>query len=152
MDLPQLRHSLQYGPLTASLRFPKDRKNPLEPTLNKIAERLSEEAGEKLDTHTVTLLWVKAKGGVAVTSSANPENIKGLAKTAKVTVSLTPEEVAEIDNIGSQYHFRYYVSIFPQQLSLACPHSSSFPQNEHMTKDFPEPNLPKDHVIPGRNP
>lgn len=101
---------LQYGPLTASLRFPKDRENPLEPTLTKIAERLSKDVGEKLDNHAVTLLWVKAKGGVAVTSSANPENIKGLAKTAKLQVSLTPEEVAEIDRIGSQYHFRYYVS------------------------------------------
>ena len=92
------------------MRFPKDRENPLEPTLTKIAERLSKDAGEQLDTHAVTLLWVKAKGGVAVTSSANPENIKGLARTAKLGVSLTREEVAEIDRIGSQYHFRYYVS------------------------------------------
>ncbi|KAK9894212.1 conjugated polyketone reductase C1 [Cystobasidium minutum MCA 4210] len=121
-----------YGPLTASLRFPKERKNPLEATLQKISERLTKEAGEEVNDHAVTLLWVKAKGGVAVTSSGNPENIKGLARISRLKVALTPEEVAEIDSIGSQYHFRYY--------------------NEHMSKNFPVPDLPKDHILPGRNP
>lgn len=101
--------AIQYGPLTASLRFPKERKNPLEATLQKISERLTKEAGEEVNDHAVTLLWVKAKGGVAVTSSGNPENIKGLARISRLKVALTPEEVAEIDSIGSQYHFRYYV-------------------------------------------
>lgn len=77
--------------------------------LDKAAERLSKETGEEVNERDVLLLWVKAKGGVAVTASGNPENIKKLAKTAYLKASLTKEEVAEIDSIGSQHHFRYYV-------------------------------------------
>lgn len=77
--------------------------------MQQIAQRLTKEAGEDVDTTAVDLLWVKAKGGVAVTSSANPANIKNLAKTGRLQVSLTQEEVAQIDKIATQYHFRYYV-------------------------------------------
>lgn len=79
--------------------------------MQQIAQRLTKEAGEDVDTTAVDLLWVKAKGGVAVTSSANPANIKNLAKTGRLQVSLTQEEVVQIDNIATQYHFRYYVRI-----------------------------------------
>lgn len=98
-----------YGPLTPTLRL-KGNANPLQPTLEKIAKRLSESSGETLDENAVLLLWCKAKNVVAVTTTANEERVKGLAKLATLKEGLTKEEVKELDDIGKQYHFRFYVS------------------------------------------
>ncbi|KAL7005038.1 hypothetical protein EMMF5_005402 [Cystobasidiomycetes sp. EMM_F5] len=122
-----------YGPLTPTLRL-KGNANPLQPTLEKIAKRLSESSGETLDENAVLLLWCKAKNVVAVTTTANEERVKGLAKLATLKEGLTKEEVKELDDIGKQYHFRFYY--------------------EHMSTDFPAPDLPKsntyasDRVLP----
>jgi len=110
-----------YGPLTPTLRHPT-KGEPLKPVLEKIAKRLSESTGEKMDENAVLLLWCKAKNVVAVTASGHADRIAGLAKIAKLKEGLTKEEVKEIDDIGSKYHFRHYT--------------------EHMTVDFPDPDLP----------
>merc|ERR1712093_66555 len=116
-----------YGPLTPTLRHPEKGGGPLAPVLEKVAEAVSKRAGKELDSNAVLLLWCKAHDVVAVTASANAERIKGLAALAKLDVNLTKEEVDEIDAEGSEYHFRYYT--------------------EHMTTDFPEPDLPKDNIF-----
>ena len=95
-----------YGPLTASMRFPKE--SELTPVLKRISERLSKEAGFTIDEHAVNLFWCKAKGVVAVTASGSEERIKGLGQIAQANVGLTDEEVKEIDEIGMKYHYRYY--------------------------------------------
>lgn len=98
-----------YGPLTPTLRHPQAGGGPLAPVLQEIAKAVSQRAGTELDTNAVLLLWCKAHDVVAVTASANPDRIKGLAQLAKLDVNLTPDEVKQIDETGSKYHFRYYV-------------------------------------------
>jgi len=110
-----------YGPLTPTLRHPT-KGEPLKPALQKAAKRLSEKTGEDIDENAVLLLWCKAHNVVAVTASGNADRIRGLAKIAKLKEGLTKEEVSEIDEIGKKYHFRHY--------------------SEHMTVDFPDPDLP----------
>ncbi|WVQ85675.1 hypothetical protein IAT38_007841 [Cryptococcus sp. DSM 104549] len=108
-----------YGPLTPLLRHPTG--GPLKPVLERIAERLSKEAGRKVDPTEVLLLWTVQNGAVAVTTSKNPERIKGLVEVDALP-DLTAEEVKEIEEVGKKVHYRHY--------------------KEHMTEDFPSPNLP----------
>lgn len=91
------------------MRFPKD--SELTPVFKRISERLTKESGVEIDQHAVGLFWCKAKGVVAVTASGNEDRIRGLGKIAQADIALTDEEVKEIDEIGSKYHFRYYVSM-----------------------------------------
>ena len=107
-----------YGPLTASMRAPKETE--LNPVLERISKRLSKESGEEVDLHAVQLFWCKAKGVVAVTASANEKRIKVLGKLAHLDLHLTPEEVAEIDEIGKKYHYRHYVSDSTTEASSQC--------------------------------
>ncbi|RSH93384.1 hypothetical protein EHS25_007740 [Saitozyma podzolica] len=101
-----------YGPLTPILRHPG---GPLKPVLEKISQRLGVDAG------TVLLLWTMQKGAVAVTTSTKPDNIKKLA-TLNSMEGLSQEDMEEIERVGKTVHFRHY--------------------KEHMTKDFPSPDLP----------
>lgn len=104
-----------YGPLTPLLRHPTG--GPLKPVLESIARR------HGCDPASVLYLWTIQKGVVAVTTSTNPDNIKKIAAVNDMP-DLTADEIAEIDKVGKQVHYRHY--------------------EEHMTKDFPAPNLPKD--------
>jgi diketogulonate reductase-like aldo/keto reductase len=65
-----------YGPLTPVLRHPE---GPLTPILERIAKRLSQETGKKVEPVHVLVLWTKAMGVVVVTASGNAERIQGLA-------------------------------------------------------------------------
>ncbi|RSH92932.1 hypothetical protein EHS25_008378 [Saitozyma podzolica] len=120
----QAKHGIvseSYGPLTPLLRHPTG--GPLKPVLQRIAQRLSKDTGKPVDDATVLLLWTVQKGVVAVTTSGNPDNIKKLVEVDSLP-DLTDAELKEIEEVGRKVHFRHY--------------------KEHMTKDFPEPDLPQD--------
>lgn len=59
----------------------------------------------------------------AVTSSKNIENIKKIV-ALETTPDLSEQDMADIDEAGKKVHFRHYT--------------------EHMNKDYPDPDLPKD--------
>ncbi|WWD17901.1 hypothetical protein CI109_102346 [Kwoniella shandongensis] len=110
-----------YGPLTPLLRHPTG--GPIKPILERIATRLSKEAGKTVPPSSVLLLWTIQKGVVAVSTSGKEENIKTLAEVDGLP-DLTQDEIKEIEETGRKVHFRHY--------------------REHMEKDFPLPDLPKD--------
>ncbi|KAF8161649.1 conjugated polyketone reductase C1 [Crassisporium funariophilum] len=109
-----------YGALTPVIRHPTG--GPLKPVLERIAQRISKAAGKKLDSSIVLLLWTRAQGVVAVTTSANPDRIKALGEIATLPNLLEQSEIDEITNVGKSIHYRFYT--------------------EHMEKDFPLPDLP----------
>lgn len=100
-----------YGPLTPILRHPG---GPLKPVLTKLAQKY------KVDEGAVLLRWTIQYGVVAVTSSKNPERIKGF--TNLWNFELTKDEMKEIEETGRKIHFRHYA--------------------EHMVDELPVPNLP----------
>lgn len=104
-----------YGPLTPLLRHPTG--GPVKPVLERIAR------AHGCDPASVLYLWTVQKGVVAVTTSTNPDNIKKIADVNSLP-DLTADEIKQIDDAGKQVHFRYY--------------------KEHMTKDYPAPDLPED--------
>ncbi|KAK8865913.1 hypothetical protein IAR55_001061 [Kwoniella newhampshirensis] len=110
-----------YGPLTPVLRHPTG--GPLKPILERIAQRVSKEAGKTVDPTSVLLLWTIQKGAVAVTTSTREENIKTLASVDGLP-DLTADEIKEIEETGRKVHYRHY--------------------REHMEKDFAVPDLPSD--------
>ncbi|WWC66606.1 uncharacterized protein I206_100509 [Kwoniella pini CBS 10737] len=110
-----------FGLLTPILRHPTG--GPLKAVLEKIAQRLSKDTGKDIDIATVLTLWTIQKGVVAVTSSRNPDNLKKF-KDIDELPDLKPEEVKEIEQVGRKIHFRHYKG--------------------HMSKDFPNPDLPED--------
>ncbi|WWC58753.1 uncharacterized protein I303_101297 [Kwoniella dejecticola CBS 10117] len=110
-----------YGPLTPLLRHPTG--GPIKPILERIAARLTKELGKDVDAASVLLLWTINKGIVTVTTSTNPKNIEKIVSIEGLP-DLSPEEVKEIEETGRKIYFRHY--------------------KEHMTKDFPEPDLPSD--------
>ncbi|KAG5641349.1 hypothetical protein DXG03_005455 [Asterophora parasitica] len=119
----QAKHGIvteAYGPLTPVLRHVTG--GPLKTVLERIAERLSKATGKSVDLATVLLLWTRAQGAVAVTSSGNAERIKLLAEVSQLPDLLEASEVEDITRVGKTVHFRYYT--------------------EHMEIDFPLPNLP----------
>lgn len=110
-----------YGPLTPILRHPTG--GPLKPVIERIAKE------RNIDPATVLLLWVIAKGHVAISGSAKAENLKKLAAIDSLP-DLTAEEVAEIDAVGRKIHFRGY--------------------KVHHVKDYPAPDLPEDLPAEGK--
>lgn len=86
-----------YGPLTPILRHPG---GPLKPVLEDIAK--------KYDTTTTSVLlrWLIQSGVVAITTSTNTDRLKDIAAVYDLT--LTEEEVKEIEAAGKKVHFRYY--------------------------------------------
>lgn len=108
--------------------------------MSKIAQRLSQEIGKDVDEASVLLLWTIQSGVSAVTTSGNPENIKKLAFVDSLP-DLTKEEIQEIDTVGRKIHFRHYVS---SKKSVDRDVVLIYPQAEHMSKDFPSPDLPED--------
>jgi diketogulonate reductase-like aldo/keto reductase len=114
----QAKHGIvtaAYGPLTPILRHPTG--GPLKPVLERIG------AAHGIDAASVLLLWTVQKGVVAVTSSKNEANIRKIAALDSAP-DLSAEEIKQIDEAGKQVHFRHYT--------------------EHMTKDYPAPELPQD--------
>lgn len=105
-------HSIRvasYGPMSPVLRHPSKKGGPIGPLLKKAAERLSREnGGVEVDAAMVCLLWCRAKGAIAVSASANPQNIEKLARTQTLP-DLTADEVDEIERTGRKVHFRAYV-------------------------------------------
>ncbi|WWC86218.1 uncharacterized protein L201_001091 [Kwoniella dendrophila CBS 6074] len=110
-----------YGPLTPLLRHKTG--GPIKPILERIAQRLSKETGKNVDAASVLLLWTVNKGVVAVTTSTKLPNIEKIVQIEDLP-DLSKEEIKEIEDAGRKVHFRHY--------------------DEHMTKDFPNPNLPED--------
>ena len=107
----QAKHNIitqSYAALTPVHRHPTG--GPLKPYLTKLAEQLSKESGQEIDEAGVLILWVVCKGEVCVTSSNKEERIKSMAATEKVR-DLTKEEIAEIDRLGNQVHFRHWVRL-----------------------------------------
>ncbi|GAA5863884.1 hypothetical protein JCM3774_001188 [Rhodotorula dairenensis] len=127
MDAHSIRVA-SYGPMSPVLRHPNKTGGPIRPLLARVAARLSRESsttqpGLEVDEAMVCLLWCRAKGAIAVSASANPENIAKLAATQRLP-DLTADEVDEIEQAGRKVHFRAY--------------------DEHMCVDFPAPDLPQD--------
>ncbi|CAK9787338.1 Aldo/keto reductase [Cutaneotrichosporon oleaginosum] len=104
-----------YGPLTPILRHPSG--GPLKPVLERIG------AAHGLDAASVLLLWTIQKGVIAVTSSKNEDNIRKIA-ALDAAPDLSADEIAQIDAAGKKVHFRHY--------------------EEHMTQDYPAPDLPRE--------
>lgn len=104
-----------YGPLTPILRHKTG--GPLKPVLERLAARIG------TDVASVLLLWTIQKGVSPITSSSNPVNIKKIAAVNELP-DLSAQDIADIDAAGKQVHFRYYA--------------------EHMSKEYPAPNLPTD--------
>jgi diketogulonate reductase-like aldo/keto reductase len=112
-----------YGPLTPLLRHPSG--GPIKPILSRIANRLSSATGKEIDEAGVLLLWTRAKGAVAISSSKNEGNIKKLVDVGRLPENtLTEDEVKEIETEGRKVHFRNY--------------------DEHLTVDYAAPDLPQD--------
>lgn len=125
----QEKHSIvteSYGPLTPILRHPTG--GPLRPVLERIGQRLG------IDSATILLLWTVQKNVVAVSTSGNPDNIRKIAEVNTLP-DLSAEDMAAIDEAGKKVHFRHYVSHMVIQ---------AYGQKEHMTEDFPLPELPED--------
>lgn len=123
----QKKHNIvtqAYGPLTPVIRHPTG--GPLKPVLEKIAKRISKDTGKEVDSAVVLLQWTIQMGVVAVTTSGNPNNVRKMAQgeTFGKEGDLTKAEMDEIEEAGRKVHFRGY--------------------KEHMTKEFPEPDLPQD--------
>lgn len=105
-----------YGPLVPLLKAKTG--GALKPVLDRIA------AAHDIEPAAVLLLWVRAKGAVAVSSSGSADRIKKLAETARLPATLTAADVSDIDAAGSKTHYRFYAP--------------------HLTIDFPAPDLPED--------
>lgn len=106
----QAKHGIvteAYGPLTPILRH--ENGGPLKPVLERIASRLTRTTGKDFDPATVLLLWTRAQGAIAVTTSGNPGHIRGLAEVAKLPNLLEQDEIDEITRVGKTIHFRHYV-------------------------------------------
>jgi diketogulonate reductase-like aldo/keto reductase len=106
-----------YGPLTPTLRHPSG--GPLKPVLKKIAKKLST-ADKPVDEATVLLLWTRAKGAVAVTTSGKADRIRKVA-TVDALPDLDAADVEEIEAVGKKVHFRHYVSGLKIQMSWCQP-------------------------------
>ncbi|WVR05864.1 hypothetical protein IAU60_002890 [Kwoniella sp. DSM 27419] len=120
----QAKHGIKvqsFGPLTPLLRHKSG--GPIKPILERIAARLQKETGKPVDIANVLQLWTIQWGAVAITTSKNPDNIKKLGEVDSLP-DLTQEEIKEIEEAGKKVHFRHY--------------------KEHMTDNFPEPDLPED--------
>lgn len=123
-----------YGPLTPILRHPG---GPLKPVLTKLAQKYS------VDEGAVLLRWTIQYGVVAVTSSKNPERIKGF--TNLWGFELTKDEMKEIEETGRKVHFRHY-SVGPLPTVYMDRDrwhvADTCLIQEHMVDEFPVPNLP----------
>ncbi|WWC66240.1 uncharacterized protein I206_100141 [Kwoniella pini CBS 10737] len=120
----QAKHGIiteAYGPLTPLLRHPTG--GPIKPILERIANKLTKETGKQIDSASVLLLWTINKGVVAVTTSTKPKNLEKIVSIEDLP-DLSKEEIDEIEQAGRKVYFRHY--------------------DEHMTEDFPEPDLPSD--------
>ncbi|KIY66709.1 Aldo/keto reductase [Cylindrobasidium torrendii FP15055 ss-10] len=113
-----------YGPLGPLIRH--ESGSQLKPVLERIAKRITQDnpdLGVNIEASTILLLWTRAQGVVAVTTSGKAERIEELAKVSRLQDHLLKkEEIQEITDIGKKYHFRAYP--------------------EHMENEFPVPNLP----------
>ncbi|KAF8161648.1 conjugated polyketone reductase C1 [Crassisporium funariophilum] len=108
----QAKHGIvteSYGALTPVVRHPTG--GPLKPVLERIAQRISKITGKEIDSSIVLLLWVRAQGVVAVTTSANPDRINSLGEIATLPNLLEQSEVDEITTVGKSIHYRYYVRL-----------------------------------------
>jgi diketogulonate reductase-like aldo/keto reductase len=110
-------HTEAYGPLVPVLKAKTG--GALGPVLKRISDRLTKETGKDIDPATVLLLWTRAKGVTAVTSSGNDGRIKKLGVTARLPDLLTKEEVEEIEREGRKTHFRS-VALRPSLMSTLC--------------------------------
>ena len=141
LDLQQ-KHGIltaSYGPLTPTIRHPTG--GPLKPVLHRIAARVSKALGKEVDANVVLLLWTRSQKVVAVTTSANDDRIKTLGEIETLPNLLTPEEIEEISDIGKTVHFRFYVSRLQSRFR---PPFLMSKKTEHMEKDFPLPDLPRE--------
>ncbi|KAK9237026.1 NADP-dependent oxidoreductase domain-containing protein [Lipomyces kononenkoae] len=83
------------GPL-----FPAAKGGPLDPVVHKLATKYGRDAGQ------IILKWTIQRGIIPITTSAKEERQK--SNLDLNGFELTAEEVKEIDEAGSQKHFRSY--------------------------------------------
>jgi len=94
-----------YGGQTSIVKQPG---GPVDPVVAKIKQRLIDTTGNpKITEGQVLLKWLEAKDMVALTTSSKKERLEEYLSAPSLP-PLTPEEVAAIDEAGSQSHFRRY--------------------------------------------
>ncbi|KAI0038079.1 Aldo/keto reductase [Auriscalpium vulgare] len=98
-----------YGGLSPLFRA---KGGPVDPVLARIAQRLSETAGQPYNEGHVLMLWQRAKGIVVVTTTTKESRLTSYLAVTNAPL-LTSEEVAAIDEAGSQWHRRLYTASIP---------------------------------------
>ncbi|KZP01241.1 Aldo/keto reductase [Calocera viscosa TUFC12733] len=101
---PLLALMKQHGILVESfgglIPLTRATSGPVTPLLQSLAKKYGK-------TETQVLMgWLRAKGGVAVTTTSKEERLREYL--GAFDVALTPEEVAEIDQAGAGLHFRHF--------------------------------------------
>ena len=78
---------------------------PLKPILERIAEGYNKKHGQDIDANAVLLLWIRAKGAIAVTSSSKTQRIDKLIAFDKLP-NLDQKDVEEIEKVGRTIYWR----------------------------------------------
>ncbi|KAL0570812.1 hypothetical protein V5O48_011148 [Marasmius crinis-equi] len=81
---------------------------PVDPVLEKIAERLSKEAGKTVTPGHVLTKWQIQKGVIVVTTSSKESRIKETLDIPTLP-DLTSDEITQIEQEGSKLHKRIYM-------------------------------------------
>ncbi|KAI0321652.1 Aldo/keto reductase [Amylostereum chailletii] len=79
--------------------------------IKSIVERLSKSIDKPVTEAHILLLWLRQKGIVAITTSKNPERVKEYIAVADLP-DLTGEDIAAIDEAGSEEHHRHFTRFF----------------------------------------
>ncbi|KAL0066459.1 hypothetical protein AAF712_006502 [Marasmius tenuissimus] len=94
-----------YGGLVPVTKAPG---GPLDPVLEKIAQRLSKESGKTVSAGHILTKWQIQKGIVVVTTSSKESRIKETLEI-RALPDLTSDEIREIEVEGSKIHKRVYM-------------------------------------------
>ncbi|KAI0046154.1 Aldo/keto reductase [Auriscalpium vulgare] len=116
-DLKALREfQAQHGIVTESYgaQSPlfRAKGGPVDPVLTRVAQRLSETGSQQYNEGHVLLLWQREKGIVVVTTTAKESRLADYIAVANAP-PLTQEEIAAIDEAGSQWHRRHFTAFMP---------------------------------------
>jgi len=98
-----------YGGLSPIFRF---KGGPLDPILESIAKRLSDETGKPFSEAQVLLLWQREKGVVIVTTTTKESRLPECLSTFDAP-KLTDEDIALIDEAGAKEHHRHFTTHYP---------------------------------------
>ncbi|THH17240.1 hypothetical protein EW146_g3539 [Bondarzewia mesenterica] len=110
-SIPLLEFHKKHGIVTESYggQSPvfRSKGGPVDPVLISIAERLSKTTGKTVQEGHVLMLWQRYKGIVFVTTTSKEARLKEYLDAAALP-DLTTEEVAAIDEAGSELHKRHF--------------------------------------------